>query len=167
MEEKSLILSDDQVRKKIKRIAFEIYENNFKEKELILAGIGSKGHKLAELLTQSLEEVTNIKITLIRINLDKFAPTQSEISLSCDIADLKNKAIILIDDVLSTGRTIAYSLKPFLGIRVKRIETAVLVNRSHTQFPISTNYTGYELATSIKEHVEVHLDEDQKVVYLM
>ena len=166
MEEKSLILTDDQVRRKIKRIAFEIYENNFKEKELILAGIEKQGYRLAGLLKQALHEVNDIKISLIQINLDKLAPTQSEISLSCDLADLKNKTIILIDDVLSTGRTLAYSLKPFLNIRVKRIETAVLVNRSHTQFPISTNYTGYELATSIQEHVEVYLEEDQKVVYL-
>ena len=166
MEEKSLILTDDQVRRKIKRIAFEIYENNFKEKELILAGIEKQGYRLADLLKQALHEVNDIKISLIQINLDKLAPTQSEISLSCDLADLKNKTIILIDDVLSTGRTLAYSLKPFLNIRVKRIETAVLVNRSHTQFPISTNYTGYELATSIQEHVEVHLEEHQTVVYL-
>ena len=166
MEEKSLILTNDQVTKKVKRIAFEIYENNFKEKELVFAGIETQGHKLAHLLKLALQEITDIKVTLIQINLDKFAPTQSDISLSCDVADLKNKVIILIDDVLSTGRTLAYSLKPFLSIKVKRIETAVLVNRSHTQFPMSSNYTGYELATSIKEHVEVHLDDGQKVVYL-
>ncbi len=167
MEEKSLILTDDQVRKKIKRIAFEIYENNFKEKELVLAGIMDKGYALAEMLEKALGEVSDIKLTLIGIKLDKFKPTQSEISLTCELEDLKNKTIILIDDVLYTGRTLAYSLKPFLNIRVKKIETAVLVNRSHTQFPISTQYTGYELATSIKEHVEVQLEKGQKAVYLL
>ena len=167
MEDKSLILNTDQVRKKIKRIAFEIYESNFKEKELVLAGVEGHGHELAVFLGRELEAVTNMTITLVEIKLDKFKPTQSEISLTCELAYLKNKAIILVDDVLNTGRTLAYSLKPFLNIRVKKIEIAVLVNRSHTQFPISAQYTGYELATSIKEHVQVVLEEDQEAVYLL
>ena len=167
MEEKSLILTDDQVRKKIKRIAFEIYENNFKEKELLLAGVDGQGHELASLLAKELKAATTIKVTLVEIKLDKFRPSKNEISLNCEPGYLKNKTIILVDDVLNTGRTLAYSLKPFLDTRVKRIEIAVLVNRSHTQFPISAQYTGYELATTIKDHVEVQLKVGQKAVYLL
>ena len=103
---------------------------------------------------------------LVGVSLDKEAPTQSDINLDCDIQELKNKSIVLIDDVSNTGRTLAYSMKPFLSIRVKKLETAVLVNRSHTSFPISVKYSGYELATTIKDHVEVDLEEDHKAVFL-
>ena len=167
MKDKSLILDNAQVDQKIKRIAHEIYENNFKEKELIFAGIYDQGYAFASLLKEALESIASLNVTLIGIHLDKEAPTQSEISLTCDESKLKNKSIILIDDVSNTGRTMAYSLKPFLSVRVKKIETAVLVNRSHAQFPISIQYTGYELSTSIMEHVEVQLKKSKKVVYLL
>lgn len=166
MGNKGLILSDAQVRQKIKRIAYEVYENNFQEKEIILAGILEQGYELAKLLLEELQQIASFKTTLIGVRLDKFAPTQSEISLDCDVSVVKNKCIILIDDVMNTGRTMAYSLKPFLNVKVKKIETAVLVNRSHTQFPISIQYTGYQLATTINEHVEVQLVTDRKAVYL-
>lgn len=167
MSKKSLILNDTEIRHKIRRIAYEIYENNFREKEVVLAGIIDQGHKLAEYITEVLTEIAPFKVKLIKVLLDKEAPTQSDIELSCDISELENKSIILIDDVLNTGRTMAYSLKPFLNVKVKKLEGAVLVNRSHTNFPISTQYTGYELATSIMEHVHVNLDEDKKEVYLL
>ena len=166
METETLILAEDQIDQKIKRIAFEIYENNFKEKEIILAGIHDKGFQLAGLLGHALEEVASFKVTLIAVKLDKSAPTQSNITLDCDEKTLTNKCIIIIDDVLNTGKTIAYSLKPFLNIKVKKIETAVLVNRSHTQFPIYCEYTGYKLSTTINEHVDVQLDKGRKAVYL-
>lgn len=167
MEGKSLILNDAQVEQKIKRIAYEIYENNFREKEVILAGIYDQGHAFAALLQTVLEDIASFTTTLIGVRLDKQAPTQSEISLTCDQNKLLNKSIVLIDDVSNTGRTLAYSLKPFLSVRVKKIETAVLVNRSHTQFPVSIQYTGYELSTSIMEHVEVQLKKAKKEVYLL
>jgi len=166
MDTKTLILNQTQVEQKIKRIAFEVYENNFKEKEIILAGIVDKGYELASLLAESLRSIASFDVRLVAVKLDKFAPTQSEITLDCDSGTLANKCIILIDDVLNTGRTMAYSLKPFLNIKVKKLETAVLVNRSHTQFPISSQYTGYQLSTTINEHVDVQLETNKKAVYL-
>lgn len=166
MGNKGLILTDAQVRQKIKRIAFEVFENNFQEKEIILAGVLDQGYELAQLLKKELEDIAPFQVLLIKVKLDKFAPTQSEITLDCDTKMVKNKCVVLIDDVMNTGRTMAYSLKPFLNIKVKKIETAVLVNRSHTQFPISTQYAGYQLATTINEHVEVQLKSDRKEVFL-
>lgn len=166
MGNKGLILSDAQVRQKIKRIAYEIYENNSHEKEIIVAGIHEQGYELAKLICGQLENITPAKVRLIGVTLDKFAPTQSDIVLDCDESELKNKCVVLVDDVMNTGRTMAYSLKPFLNVKVKKIETAVLVNRSHTQFPISTQYAGYQLSTTLSEHVEVKLENDTKEVYL-
>jgi pyrimidine operon attenuation protein/uracil phosphoribosyltransferase len=166
MASKNIILTHDEINQKIKRIAYEIWEHNFKEKEIFLAGIEGQGYVLAELLAKALEEVSTLKIRLIKVSLDKFAPTQSDISVNCEAAEFKNKSIVLVDDVLNTGRTLAYSMKAFLQVKVKKLEIAVLVNRSHTQFPVSSNYTGYELATTINDHVEVHLNSTNGEVYL-
>jgi pyrimidine operon attenuation protein/uracil phosphoribosyltransferase len=164
--EKNQVLNHTQVEQKIRRIAFEIHENNFQEKHIVLAGIFDKGYALAKLLQQQLKLISDANIILVRIDLDKLAPTQSEIKLDHELEKLKKLPIILIDDVLNTGRTMAYSLKPFLNIAVKKIETAVLVNRSLTQFPISCKYTGYELSTTIDDHVEVLLDSKKMRIFL-
>lgn len=164
--ERNQVLNHKQVEQKIRRIAFEIYENNFQEKVIILAGIYDKGYDLAKLVKRQLDEITTAKTILVRIDLDKQAPTQSEIKLDHDIEELRKKTIILIDDVLNTGRTLAYSLKPFLGIAAKKIEVAVLVNRSLTQFPIFCKYTGYELSTTIDDHVDVVINSKEMGVFL-
>lgn len=164
--EKSLILDVRQVQQKIRRMAFEIYEHNFKEKNIVIAGIDGQGYALATLLVEQVQLISPLEIALVKVTLDKLAPSQSSISLDCDVKTLKKKCIILVDDVLNTGRTFAYGMKPFLDVEVKKIETAVLVNRSHTLFPIYPQYTGYELATTIKDHVEVNLGEEP-AVYLV
>jgi pyrimidine operon attenuation protein / uracil phosphoribosyltransferase len=161
--EKSLILDAAQIKQKIKRMAFEVFENNFKEKVVVIAGIEGQGYKLAQLLANEIESIATLKTFLIRVSIDKAIPQQSEIVLDCELKDIKKKCIIIVDDVLNTGRTFAYSLKPFLKIEVKKIEIAVLVNRSHTLFPIYPQYTGYELATTLSEHVEVVLGKENAV----
>jgi pyrimidine operon attenuation protein/uracil phosphoribosyltransferase len=164
--ERSLILDARQVKQKIRRMASEIYEHNFNEKSLIIAGIDGQGYTLAKLLSRELEEISPITVKLVKVFLDKSAPQQSEIALDCDLKDIRKKCIVIVDDVLNTGRTFAYGMKPFLNTEVKKIETAVLVNRSHTLFPIYPQYTGYELATTLKEHVEVRLGKEDTGVYL-
>lgn len=161
--DKNLILDAAQVKHKIRRMAFEIYENNFKEKSLVIAGIDGQGYVLAKLLAKEVEAVAEIEVSLVKVSLDKLAPQQGEVTLDCDIKSVKKKCIIMVDDVLNTGRTLAYGLKPFLDTEVKKIETAVLVNRSHTLFPIYPQYTGYELSTTIKDHVVVELGKDSAV----
>lgn len=161
--DKNLILDAAQVKQKIRRMAFEIYENNFKEKNLVIAGIDGQGYVLAKLLAKEVEAVAEIEISLVKVSLDKLAPQQGEVTLDCDVKTVKKKCIIVVDDVLNTGRTLAYGLKPFLDTEVKKIETAVLVNRSHTLFPIYPQYTGYELSTTIKDHVVVLLGKETAV----
>lgn len=164
--EKSLILDGEQVKQKIRRMAFEIHEHNFKEKNIVIAGIEGQGYILAKLLAKQVESISPIEVKLVKITLDKHAPEQSDVKLDCEVKELKKKNIILVDDVLNTGRTFTYGMKPFLNIEVKKIETAVLINRGHTMFPILTQYTGYELSTTIKDHIEVRLSKDEMAVYL-
>jgi pyrimidine operon attenuation protein / uracil phosphoribosyltransferase len=164
--EKTLILNERQVQQKIKRMAYEIYEHNFNEKQIVVAGIEGQGYILAKLVAKQVQQISPLTVQLVKVSVDKLTPQQSPVSLDCDLKTLKKRCIILVDDVLNTGRTFAYGMKPFLDIEVKKIETAVLVNRSHTAFPIYPQYTGYALATTIKDHVEVNLGKET-AVYLV
>lgn len=163
VSERTLILDASQVRQKIRRMAYQVYEYNFEEKSVVIAGIDGQGYTLAKLLVEELESISPIKALLVKVSLDKQAPQQSDVTLDCKPGDLRRKCIVLVDDVLNTGRTLAYGLKPFLSIEVKKIEVAVLVNRSHALFPIFPKYTGYELATTIRDHVEVVLGKETAV----
>jgi pyrimidine operon attenuation protein/uracil phosphoribosyltransferase len=166
MAEKNLILTKKQIQQRIKRLAYEILEHNFKEKEIVFAGIYDKGYVFAKLLEKELKTISGIQTTLVKVTLDKLSPSQSEVTLDVDIKSLKNKPVILVDDVLNTGRTIAYSLKPFLNINIKKIQTAFMVNRGHHTFPISADFVGYTMATTLKEHVEVDLSSKEMGVYI-
>ena len=133
---------------------------------MIIAGVDDKGYDLAQMIGDQLQKISTIKTTLVRITVDKTAKLQGEVKLDCSPSIFEGKCIVLVDDVLNSGRTLAYCLKPFLNTSVKKIETAVLVNRSHKLFPISADYNGYELSTTLKEHIEVRLSEDDMGVYL-
>jgi pyrimidine operon attenuation protein/uracil phosphoribosyltransferase len=164
--ERTLILDATQVKQKIRRMAFEVYENNFKEKSITIAGIDGQGYVLAKALVKELTAISDIQVALVKVSLDKSSPQQGEVTLDCEAREIKKKSIVLVDDVLNTGRTLAYGMKPFLDTEVKKIETAVLINRSHSNFPIYPRYTGYELSTTINDHVEVLLGK-QSAVYLV
>jgi pyrimidine operon attenuation protein/uracil phosphoribosyltransferase len=163
VSEKSLVLNGNQVIQKIRRIAYEIYENNFSEKSIVLAGIDGQGYALAKILEKELKSISPLEVVLVKVSLDKLAPVQSDVTIDVSSKELKRKCIILIDDVLNTGRTLAYSLKPFTALEIKKIEVAVLVNRSHTLFPIVPTYSGYALATTLTDHVEVKLGKGASV----
>ncbi len=161
-----LILDKTKIHQKLTRIAYEIYENNFKEKELVIAGIEQGGYKLAENLVKELKKITKSELVLVKVTVDKKGPLDSEVLLDKNIEGLKNKTIILVDDVLHTGKTFIQGMKPFLAINIKKIQTVVLVNRSYTWFPVTSNYTGYELSTTLNDHIEVRLEKNDCGVYL-
>lgn len=165
-ETAGLILNKKEVNQKIRRIAYEIYENNFEEKELIIAGIYDRGFSLAKRIIKELNQISPIKTQLVKVSINKISPLKEEISLDCDLKILKNKSVVLVDDVLNTGRTMSFSLKAFLSAEIRKMEAAVLVDRSHKSFPIDAKYKGYELSTTINEHVEVKLGGADQGVYL-
>ena len=154
------ILTERQVKDKVTRIAYEIYENNFQDEELILVGINGQGYALATLLKESLDAISNLRVSLAELLIDKNDHLSRPIEIDLDHKDLTGKSIILIDDVQNSGRTISHGLGFLLKIGVKKIETAVLVDRSHKSFPILANYMGYEIATMIDEYIDVQLEGD-------
>ncbi|WP_018476943.1 phosphoribosyltransferase family protein [Pontibacter roseus] len=162
----SLILDREQIQQKVIRMAYEVYEQNFEEQTLVLAGIHRNGYTLAGMLATELEKIAPIQITLLQVTLDKAAPLQKPVELSPEGTGLENAVIVIVDDVLNTGRTLAYTLNAFLPHNPKKIEIATLVNRHHTLFPVTSTYTGYSLATTLRERVDVVLQEDEVAAYL-
>lgn len=164
-QDKLMILEDGSIRRKITRMAYEIVEDHLESKSIVLAGIDGQGYVLAQLVSKELKKITKSKLNLIRLSIDKKSPEKSEIKLDQPIGSLKNQPVIIIDDVLNTGKIISYAIKPFLDLGVARLSIAVLVNRSHLLFPVRPDYTGLELSTTLTEHIEVVLG-DKSAVYL-
>ncbi len=153
------ILSDRQIRQKIRRLAIEIEEHNFEEEELILAGINNNGMGFAQLLLNELLGFSNKKIILTRLRLHPANPLASDIEFEMPAESVRDKVIIVVDDVANTGRTIFYACKPLMETLPKRIEVAVLVDRTHKAFPIAVTYVGLSLATTLLENIEVKIRE--------
>lgn len=163
----TLILNAEQIRQKIRRIAFQIYENNFEEPALLLAGISGEGYVLAQALAHELQTIAPFAVDLLQIDLDKAQIAQPSVQTDRPTADYTDKVVIIIDDVLYTGRTLAFSLQPFLAVPVRKLQVAVLIDRNHPRYPVAADYKGYELSTTLTEHVEVVLSDAGRMgVYL-
>ena len=156
--DKKYILSKEVVEKKLRRMAYEILENNTDEKEIILAGIRESGSVVARVIQKMLGEIASIKTELITITLDKKHPT--DVSLSEKI-DFNEKVIILVDDVSNSGKTLLYALKPFITVHPKKIQILILVERTHTSFPVRPDYVGLSIATTIQEHIFVEVKGEE------
>lgn len=160
--ETQTILTHQQIQHKIRRIAYQIYETNADENELIIAGIAPYGYVLAERLEKVLKEISDINIRLCKVTMDKENPLETT-ETSMIPSDYKNKAIVLVDDVLNTGAALTYGVHHFLNVPIKRFKTAVLVNRNHKKYPIKADFKGVSLSTSLLNHVEVKFGDKDSV----
>lgn len=161
----SEVLNHKQIKKKITRMAYEIYERNLNSAGVVFAGISGMGMILADLLMKELKSISPLKVEELEVKLDKNDLLSEEIGLSEEI-ELSGKTLILVDDVLNTGKTLAYAMKPFLDKELYKMEIAVLVNRSHGRFPLKPDYTGYELSTTLNEHIKVDFSGNEYSVHL-
>ncbi|MGY3794090.1 phosphoribosyltransferase family protein [uncultured Aquimarina sp.] len=150
----NIILTHEQIQHKIKRIAYQIYETNVSEKEIVIAGIAENGYIFAQRLKSLLEEISDIQVILCKVTMDKSAP-QNTVETSLSPSEYTNKALVLADDVLNSGTALVYGVKHFLDVPLTRFKTAVLVNRNHKKYPIKADFKGISLSTSLNEHVNV------------
>ena len=148
------ILNHEEINHKVKRIAYQIYESNVGEQDIILAGIESNGYLFAKKLRAAMLKICDINPILCKVTIDKKNPT-SPIITTLTKEDYTNKSLVLVDDVLNSGTTLIYGVKHFLDVPLKRFKTAVLVNRNHKKYPFKADFKGISLSTSINEHVSV------------
>jgi pyrimidine operon attenuation protein/uracil phosphoribosyltransferase len=159
------ILNHDQVRNKIRRIAYQIAEVYMEHDQLILAGIADGGFVLAKKLKEELKNICEIEVLLCEVTMDKKNPLHTvKTSLSTD--QYKNKGIVLCDDVLNSGTTLIYAVRHFLEVPIKKFKTAVLVNRNHKKFPVKADFKGISLSTTMEEHVQVDIESEAYSVTL-
>ena len=144
---------------KIKRIAYQIYETNVDEKEVVIAGIMTNGFVLAKKLKIEVEKISPIKVILCEVIIDKKNPT-NPIKTSLKEEEYQNKSLLLVDDVLHSGTTLIYGVKHFLEVPLKQFKTAVLVDRNHKKYPVKADFKGISLSTSLNENVSVIFEKN-------
>lgn len=152
----NVILTEKEIKHKIRRIGYQIYESNVEEDVIILAGIDKNGYIFAKKLKAVLDKISDKSILLCKVTIDKKNPL-SEISTSIPPEDYKNKSVVLVDDVLNSGTTLIYGVKHFLNVPLKQFKTAVLVNRNHKKYPVKADFKGISLSTTLQEHISVSL----------
>ncbi len=158
--EKKYILTGASAEMKLRRMAFEIIENNRGVEKIFLAGILENGMTLAKLIQKELNNFSNLKTDLIEIHLNKKNPVQCHVP---DAQVLKNEVVIVIDDVINSGKTFLHALVPLLNFQPKNIQTLTLVERSHKTFPVHADYVGISLATTLEDHISVEV-QDGKIM---
>lgn len=161
----NLILNPIQISHKIRRIAYQVYETFPNEKEVVIAGINGNGYIFAEKLTKAIQEISPIKVLICEVKINKKKPME-KVETSLKESEYKDKAVILVDDVLHSGTTLIYGVKHFLEVPLKKLKTAVLVDRNHKKFPIKVDFKGISLSTSLQEHVSVSFNQKNYGVYL-
>lgn len=162
---KNIILTHEEITHKTKRIAYQIFETFVNEEEVILAGIATNGFIFAQKIAAELGTISNLKVTLCEVKINKQKP-QDPIITSIPSTTYQNKALILIDDVLSSGTTLIYGVKHFLEVPLSKFKTAVLVDRNHKKYPVKADFKGISLSTSIQEHIQVIFEADHSYAYL-
>jgi len=164
--EKGKVMDAEQMHKSLRRISHEIIERNKQLDELAILGIRTRGVYLAQRIQSNIKEIEGIElplgaldITLYRDDLTLVAeqPIVKETEINFDI---NNKIIILVDDVLFTGRTVRCALDEIMDFgRPKAVQLAVLIDRGHRELPIRPDYVGKNIPTSLREFVEVKVKE--------
>lgn len=175
MKKKTNLLDQPAINRALTRIAHEILEKNKGSDDIVLVGIKTRGIPLAERLKEKIKTIENVAvpigeldITLYRDDLEKaVAQDEPEIKDTNVPVDINNKKVVLVDDVLFTGRTVRAAMDAVMDIgRPAAIQLAVLVDRGHRELPIRADFVGKNIPTSDREIVMVQLaeiDQDDQV----
>jgi len=162
---KKYILDKKLAARKLERMALEIAERNTDTGHIVLAGIRESGSIMAAKLLPMIQKIFEGKTDLVKVLMDKKHPDAVIID---PVTDFNNKVVIIVDDVANSGKTMTYAIKPFLEYQPQKIQTLVLVERTHKTFPISADYVGLSVATTLQEHIFVETEGDEITgAYLM
>tara|TARA_B100000575_G_scaffold294620_1_gene312269 strand:- start:603 stop:1103 length:501 start_codon:yes stop_codon:yes gene_type:complete len=159
---KNLILDNKDVENKIKRIGFEIIEDNIDERELYVFGISKNGDLISKILTDHISKISKIKTVTIRVNVS----SNKVVDFSKKF-NVLNKPVVIVGDVSQSGKTFQVVISNLMSSKPSKIKTAVIVNRDQTMYPVKIDYSGLSLSTSVNEHVDLVIDKNGKcLVYL-
>jgi pyrimidine operon attenuation protein/uracil phosphoribosyltransferase len=165
MPTKTIVLDHDRVQRKLVRIAHQLHEENHEEQGIVLVGIAPRGLTLAKRLAALLTKETDLKVDLLELTLDKDAPLERPAKLSVDPDQLRDRVVVLVDDVLMSGRTLMHAASYLVQVPLKKLTTVVLVDRRHRTYPIRADIVGLTLSTTLQDHISVELGR-KDTVYL-
>lgn len=149
------ILDEAQIAHKLKRMAYEIWERNADEQQVIIFGIESGGAIIAQNIAAILKKISPLKVEYAPLEIDKSNPVRCGMKLQTGI---DGHSVVIIDDVANSGKTLMYALKPFLEKDARKIQIAVLVDRNHKSYPINPDIVGHTVSTTLQEHIRVRHD---------
>ncbi|MFM7589243.1 MAG: phosphoribosyltransferase family protein [Bacteroidota bacterium] len=153
---KTLLLDGDAVARKLTRIALQIREDNFDETRILLAGVKNRGLELAQRLQAELAVIApELEVVVDYIRMNKDNPVHDAITTGMDPMLWKDEVVVVVDDVAHSGKTLLWALKPFMQTVPRKLQCAVLVDRSHKHYPVHADFVGLSLATMIQEQVQV------------
>ena len=160
MSEKKYVLTKEVAEQKLQRLALEIAEQlDGDDAEIIIIGIRNSGKVVADKIGVLLRPLLTVPIKIISVVLNKVTP--KEVFLSEPNIDFNNKNVIVADDVVNSGKTLLYALRPLLYFQPKRIQTLVLVERMHKLFPIKSDYIGLTVATTSQANIVVEAKDGE------
>ncbi|WP_320814342.1 phosphoribosyltransferase family protein [Flavobacterium sp.] len=162
---KNIILTNEEIIHKTKRISYQILETFVDEKEVVIAGIANSGYVFAQKISEELSKISDLKVILCEVKVNKQNPKDA-ITTSLHPSEYENKALILVDDVLNSGSTLIYGVKHFLEVPLKKFKTVVLIDRNHKKYPVKADFKGISLSTSLQEHIQVVFEKDNSYAYL-
>ena len=152
---KNSILSADAALRRIRRMAYEVAEQNVDAESLVLLGIEGNGTIVAAQLEQELHAILPVPVEAGLIRINKKNPIDAQLDAAHSV---EGKVVLVIDDVSNTGKTLLYSLKPLLSVQPRRIQTLVLVERAHKLFAVQPDFVGLSVSTTLQEHITVETD---------
>jgi len=157
------LLNHEEIQQKVSRMAFEILERTIDAKSIVFIGIGPNGSALAKLLMSEISINTKQTIEFGSIELNSQSADKAP-KLDLQVHSLTNANVILVDDVMNSGKTFMWACAHLIQHPIKHLITAVLVERKHRTFPIKADVVGLKLSTTLQEHVSVKLKDAVHVV---
>jgi pyrimidine operon attenuation protein/uracil phosphoribosyltransferase len=164
----NVILDAARIRRSVQRIARQIHEDFHSADQLVLVAVDGQGTVLADRIAEELIAISDGNVLSSVLSIHKDEPLQHEISMSPDVGEqLRGATVVVVDDVLNSGRTLLYAVRHILGFAPRCVAACVLVDRIHRRFPIRADYVGLSLSTTFQSHITVKLSGDEEDVALL
>lgn len=161
------LIDDVTMKRTIRRITHEIIEQNQVLNDVVLLGIKKKGYPLAKMLSETIEKFENVNVAAYELDISGYRDDDKKQEVRKQEIDVLNKVVILVDDVLQTGRSVRAAMDAVIDLgRPKKIQFAVLVDRGHRELPIRPDYIGKNIPTSSDEVIRVQFDNNPGIYIL-